>query len=159
MHVLLTPIDLTKWTFQSCPNTPATRQHIEAHTTLVLETKCHVFQCHIVRLSPNFAKRCWAMQANIWTLCNAKVITNKCGPHALGYKGIKKESCSTNNVEYEFWFCDDYIKHRVSDNKNKYVLDWLVVPNMWPVKICTNLSREEIGHLGAPIEGATFTLS
>ena len=46
--------------------------------------------------------------------------------------------------EYKFWFCPDDIKHCVSGSKNKYVLDWPIVPNTWPVKIGTKLSREEI---------------
>jgi hypothetical protein len=36
---------------------------------------------------------------------------------------------------YEFWFCPDDIKHCVSASKKKYVLDWPIVPKMWPVKI------------------------
>lgn len=39
-------------------------------------------------------------------------------------------------------FPDD-IKHCVSGSK-KYVLDWTILPNTWPVKIGTNLSKEEV---------------
>ena len=49
-----------------CPNTRATRQHIEesltfaehdvVHTTSVLETECLVSNWHIARLPPNSAK-------------------------------------------------------------------------------------------------------
>ena len=46
-------------------------------------------------------------------------------------------------MEYEFWFCHDDIKRCVTGNK-KYVLDWPVVPNIWLVKIGTNLSRHEV---------------
>ena len=35
-----------------------------------------------------------------------------------------QEGISLNNVEYEFWFCPDDIKHCVSGRKKKYVLDW-----------------------------------
>jgi hypothetical protein len=79
------------------------------------------------------------MQANTWTLCNAKFVTNKHGIHALAYKGIKRESCSTNNVEYKFWYCHNYIKRCVSGNKNHYVLDWAIVIDMWLVNIGSNL--------------------
>ena len=82
------------------------------------------------------------MQANTWTLRNAKIKPGKHGTLAPMYKGLKKYR-STNNVEYEFWFCHDDIKRCVSGNKKKYVLDWLVVPNIWHVKIVTNLSRQE----------------
>ena len=70
------------------------------------------------------------------------------------YKGLKKEFCSTNNVEYEFWFCLDDIKRCVSDTKKTYVLDWPTVPNTWPVKMGTNLSREEV----LALEDAEFQL-
>ena len=32
----------------------------------------------------------------------------------------------------------------MSGNNKKYVLDWPIVSNMWPVKIGTNLSRDEV---------------
>ena len=60
------------------------------------------------------------------------------------YKGLKKGFCSTNNVEYEFWFCHDVIKRCVSATKKKYVLDWTTLPNTWPMKMGTNLSREGV---------------
>ena len=55
-----------------------------------------------------------------------------------------KEFRSPNNVKYEFWFCPDDIRRVVTGNKEKYVLDWPIVPNTWPIKIGTNLSRKEI---------------
>ena len=119
-------------------------EHGMAHTTSMLETNCPSSHWHIARLPSNSAKRCWAMQANTGSLCNAKVGTSKHGTLAPTYKGLKKEYHSTNNVEYEFWFCHDDIKRCVSGNKKMYVLDWPVVPNTWPVKIGTNLSRQEV---------------
>jgi hypothetical protein len=119
-------------------------EHGVAHTTSVLETDCSSFHWHIARLPTNFAKRCWAMQANTGTLYNAKIGTGKHGTPTLMYKGLKKKYRSTNNVEYKFWFCLDDIKRCVSGNKKKYVLDWPVVPIIWPVKIGTNLSRQEV---------------
>ena len=32
----------------------------------------------------------------------------------------------------------------MSGNKKKYVLHWPIVPNTWPVKIGTDLLREEV---------------
>ena len=63
---------------------------------MVLETDCPCSDWHIAILPPNSAKRCWAMQTNTWTLCNAKVGTYKHGTPAPTYKGLKKENCSTN---------------------------------------------------------------
>ena len=77
-------------------------------------------------------------------MCNAKVGIGKHDTLAPTYKGLTKEFRSPNNVEYEFWFCHDDFKHCVSGSKNEYVLDWPIGPNTWPVKIGTNLSREEV---------------
>jgi hypothetical protein len=87
-------------------------------------------------------------------MCNAKVGTRKHDTSAPTYKGFKKKFRSPNNVEYEFWFCPDDIKCCVSGSKKKYVLDWPIVPNTWPVKIGTNLSREEV----LALEDARFQL-
>ena len=57
-------------------------------------------------------------------------------------------------MEYEFWYCFDDIKHFVSGRKKKYVLDWPIVPNTWPVKIVSNLSREKV----LALEDAGFQL-
>ena len=38
-------------------------------------------------------------------------------------QGFKEEYRSTNDVEHEFWVCLDDIKHCMSGNKKKYVLD------------------------------------
>ena len=81
----------------------------------------HTSQWHIARLPPNYAKKCWAMQANTWTLCNAKVRTNKHGIPTSTYKGTKKYNCSTNNVEYQFGLCLDNIKCCVN-GKEYYLL-------------------------------------
>src|ERR1700738_677584 len=85
-------------------------EHGVAHTTSVLEIDCSSSYWYIARLSPNSAKRCWAMQANTWTLCNAKVETCKHGTPAPTYKGLKKGYRFTSNVEYKFWFCLNDIK-------------------------------------------------
>ena len=92
-------------------------EHGVAHTISMLETDCSSSHWHIARLLANSAKRCWAMQANTRTLCNAKIGTGKHGTPTPMYKGLKEEYRSTNNVEYKFWFCLDDIKRCVSGNK------------------------------------------
>ena len=42
---------------------------------------------------------------------------------------------STNNLEYELWFCLNNIKHWVSGSKKKYVLNWPTIRSVWPVPI------------------------
>ena len=46
------------------------------------------------------------------------------------------------------------IKCYVSVNRTKYVLDWPIVPNMWLVKIGTNIFEEEM----VALEDAGFHL-
>lgn len=86
-------------------------KHDVIHITLVLETDYLASQQHITRLPPNTTKMCWAMQANTFILCNAKVGIGKHDIVAPTYKGLK-ELHSTNNVKYEFWLCLDNIKRR-----------------------------------------------
>ena len=50
------------------------------------------------------------METQIRALRNAKVGTNKHDSFAPTYRELKKEFCSTNNVEHEFWLCPDDIK-------------------------------------------------
>lgn len=77
-------------------------QHGVVHTKSVVNIYSHASKWHIARLPPTYAKRCWAMQANLRTLCNAKFGIGKHNVHAPTYKGMEKEFRSTNNVEYEF---------------------------------------------------------
>ena len=90
--------------------------HGVAHATCVLETDCLVSQWHIARLPPSLAKKCWTMQPNIGSLCNAKINIRRHDILAPTSKGLK-EFLSTNNVEHKFWFCPDDIKRCVSGNK------------------------------------------
>ena len=60
------------------------------------------------------------------------------------YKGLEKEFRFTNNAEYELWFCPNNIKHCMSGNEKKYMLNLPIALNMWQVQIGNNLSREEV---------------
>ena len=71
-------------------------------------------------------------------------LTNMAPLHLHTRDCRKSTSYSTNNVEYEFWYCYEDIKRCVNGKKKKYMLDWHVVPNTWPVKIGTNISRQEV---------------
>lgn len=94
------------------------------------------------------------MQVIIRTLCNAKVGTSKCGNYAPTYK--EKKFSSTNSVEDGFWYDHDNVKSCVSNNKNEYVMDWPIGPNIWPLKGGINISREKVfGTSVHPIPTAT----
>jgi hypothetical protein len=118
--------------------------HGMVHTTSMLESDCFTIKWRIARISPSSAKRCWAIHTILETMYDAKVETGKHDTPTPTYKGLMKEFRSPNNVEYEFWYCLDDFKHCVSGSWTKYVLDWPMVTNTWPVKISTNLSREEV---------------
>ena len=104
---------------------------IGGHLSIFSTSQHHVFEI------------CWATHVNIGRLCNAKVGNGKHGTPATTYQGSKKKFHPTDNVEYKCCFCPADIKHCVNGNK-KYVLDWHLVPNMRPLKIGINLSREKV---------------
>jgi hypothetical protein len=54
----------------------------------------------------------------------------------------------------EFFFCNDDIEHYVKDTRRKWVQSRPDIPNIWPVKIETNLSKKEILDL----ESTSFQL-
>lgn len=84
-----------------CPNGRAKRacikesmnyvKHGKAHTTSILESNCFASQWHVGRLPPSISKKCWAMQANIWILCNVEVGIGKHDIVAPTYKGLKNK--------------------------------------------------------------------
>jgi hypothetical protein len=80
--------------------------------------------------------------------CNVKVGSSKYDILAPTYKGLKKELRSTNNVEYEFWFCPDDIKRCISDTKKKYVLD---AQHLASEDVCQSIKRRGVGTGGRRI--------
>lgn len=114
-----------------------------AYTALVLQTNCHSSQWHI-KIATRLCQKMLGKQTNTWTLCNAKVINGKHDNYASTYKSMEKELCFINNVKHEFRFCPNDFKHCMCGNKNKYVLDWHIVPNIWPVKLAINFLKEEV---------------
>lgn len=123
------------------------KKHGVAHTTSVFETDCPPFHCHPT-LPPNLAKRCLPMHANTWTLCNAKVKTCQHGTPAPTYKGLQKELCSTNNVEYKFWLFVYGIKNCVNDNIGS--MQHPISSNMCPTNIDTSLSMKRCWQKRTP---------
>ena len=76
------------------------------------------------------------------------------GTPAPTYTGMKKEFRSNNHIPSNFWFCADDINRCVKGSKKKWVFDWPNLPKVWPVKVGTNLTREEVFAL----EDAWFQL-
>ena len=84
------------------------------------------------------------MQAHTNAKCDTRVAKGSHSTPAPTYFGKKKDYHTKKLVEVDFWFCADDIKHCVSGNKKAWVLDWPTVPPTWPVKLGTNLTREEV---------------
>ena len=95
-----------------CPNTKAKRAWIEeylnstkhgvTHITSKLETNCNfsigtLRDCHLT-----LPKRCWVLQANTWSLYNAKVGIDKHGAPASTYKGLKKTPPIMWSMSFDF---------------------------------------------------------
>jgi hypothetical protein len=87
------------------------------------------------------AKACFAQQVITKNNCEAIII-----------KGNKATAAPTYMVHYkkkmneviQFFFCNDDIERCVKGTKWRWVKSRPDVPNVWPVKIDTNLSRKEI---------------
>ena len=124
------------------------------HTTCVLETDCDTSTWHIARLPARSRRRCQALQANTNAKCDTRVARGLHGTPAPTYFGKKRDYHTKKSVEVDFWFCTDDIKRCVSGNKKAWILDWPAIPRTWPVKVGTNLSREEVFAL----EDAGFQL-
>jgi hypothetical protein len=60
------------------------------------------------------------------------------------YTGIMEHHQKKTDKVMEFFFCNDDIERCVKGTKRRWVKSRPDVPNVWPVKIGTNLSRKEI---------------
>ena len=83
------------------------------------------------------------LQAIIGTMCNAKVGFGKHSTPASTYKGLMKEFLlsTMGNMNFGFALTTSSV---VCVAVWKNVLNWPIVPNTWPVKISTNLSKNEV---------------
>ena len=97
-----------------------------------------------MKVATQLCQKMLGKQTNTWTLCNAKVRNGKHDNYASMYKSMEKKFRFINDVEYEFWFCPNNFKHCMFGSKNKYVLDWPIEPNIWPVRLATNFLKEEV---------------
>ena len=118
--------------------------HAVQHTTCVLETDCDTSKWYIARLPTRSRRRCQALQANTNAKCDTRVAKRLYGTPAPTYFGKKRDYHTKKSVEVDLWFCADGIKRCVSRNKKAWVLDWLAIPPTWPIKLGTNLTREEV---------------
>ena len=145
-------------------NTRSTRARVEEalsdptlgvqHTTSILETHCDHTKWHIARLPARSARKCQALQCGTNDKCDTRIGKGVHGTPAPTYSGPKRDFHTKKSVEAEYWFCPDDINRCVKGSKKPFVLHWPAVPQSWPVKIGTTLTRQEVLDL----EDAGFQL-
>ena len=113
------------------------------HVTVAFESDCDTSKWHIARISHKSNARCQAQQHGSNIKCTSKIAKGKKGTPAPTYRGRKEEYRSKREVVADFWFCPDDIIRCVKGTKQRWVLDWPEVPEIWPILSGTNLSREE----------------
>ena len=124
------------------------------YVTTVQETACDETQWHIARLPKTSAKACFAQQAITKKKCIAKIVQDGKSTAAPTYTGMM-DSYKKNKLErMQFFFCNDDIDRCVKGTKRKWVKSRLEVPEVWPMKMGTNLNQKEI----LALEKACFQL-
>jgi hypothetical protein len=136
------------------PTHKPTQQLDRYHVTAVEETTCNPSEWHIARLQKTSAKACFAQQANTKKKCIARIVQDGKSTAAPTYTGLMDNYKKNRKESMQFFFCNDDIERCVKGTKRKWVVSRPAVPEVWPVKLGTNLSCKEILSL----ENAGFRL-
>jgi len=131
---------------QVIPPTPQTK--------VVLESVCDEKEWHIARLPKTSSKACFAQHATTKKKCVAKIVQDNKSTAAPTYTGMMKNYKRTT-VDMQFFFCNSDIERCVKGSIRKWVLSKPRVPEIWPVKFGTNLTRQEV----LALEDAGFCLA
>jgi hypothetical protein len=123
--------------------------------TAIHETAYKEIEWHIARLPKTSAKACFAHQAITKKNCEAKIMQGTTPTVAPTYTRLMEHHQKKKDKIMEFFFCNDDIERCVKGTKRRWMKSRPDVPNVWPMKIGTNLSRKEILDL----EHAGFQLS
>jgi hypothetical protein len=114
------------------------------HVTAIHETACKETEWHIARLLKISAKACFAQQAITKKNCKAKIMQSNMATATPTYTEVMEYHQKKMDKVMEFFFCNDDIERCVKGTKRRWVKSRPDIPNVWPVKIGTNLSRKEI---------------
>jgi hypothetical protein len=123
--------------------------------TTVHETTCKETEWYIARLPKTSTKACFAQQAITKKKCKAKIVQGNKPTAAPTYTSVMRNPHKKRPEVMEFFFCNDDIERCVKGTKRKWVQSRPDIPSIWPVKIGTNLSKNEILDL----ENVGFQLS
>jgi hypothetical protein len=115
--------------------------------TAINESACQETEWYISRLPKTSAKACFAQQAITKKNCKARIVQGNTATAAPTYTGIMEHYQKKMDKVMEFFFYNDDIEGCVKGTKRRWVKSKPDVPNVWPVKIGTNLSKKEILEL------------
>ena len=136
------------------PTQDAPQQVDRYHVTAVEETLCNPAQWHIARLPKTSAKACFALQAITKKKCVARSVQDGKSTVAPTYSGLMDNYRKKRLDPREFFFCRDNIERCVKGTRRRWVVSVPPIPEVWPVKLGTNLTCKEILSL----ENAGFRL-
>jgi hypothetical protein len=125
-----------------------------SHVTAIHETTCKETEWHIARLPKTLAKACFAQQSITKKKCEAKIVQGNKPTATPTYTGVMLHAHKKKPEVMEFFFCNDDIECCVKGTRRKWVQSRPDIPSIWPVKIGTNFSTNEILDL----ESAGFQL-
>jgi hypothetical protein len=114
------------------------------HVTAVHETACKETEWHIARLPKTSAKACFAQQAITKNKCEAKIVQGNKSTTVPTYTGVMQNGQKKKPQVMQFFFCNNDIERCVKGTKRKWVQSRPDIPNIWLVKIGTNLSTKEV---------------
>jgi hypothetical protein len=80
--------------------------------------------------------------------CNAKIAKYKRPTAAPTFTGIQKLFKCKGTEEKQFWFCPNDVNGCVS-TRSRWILYYPPIPDIWPIKVGTNLSQVEVEGLEA----------
>ena len=130
------------------------------HVSCVQETRVNVKEWHIARLAKNSGKCCWAQRAVTKKKCSERIVRGAKPTPAPTYTGLWHNTRKNLQVSEEFYFCSDDIERCVKGSRRKWVVPYSrqqerpTIPDVWPVKLGTNLKQSEI----LALEAAGFQL-
>ena len=137
------------------PNTRSTKAHIEksfkydenvvSHTTTVLELEFLESRCYISRMLYTFNKDCQALQVN------TRHRKNTYGIPTPTCTNMKNDYHSSNQSPLNFWF---FVQMTLINAWKGARKNWTNFLKVWPMKVGTNLTWEEVFAL----EDASFQL-
>jgi hypothetical protein len=125
------------------------------HVNVVEETKVDVKEWHISRLPKTSAKCCWAQRAVTKKKCTEIIVRGANLTSAPTYTGVWTNIRKNLFERTKFFFCSDDIDRCVKGTRRKWVAkhsadhEMPPIPEVWPVKLVTNLKPTEILALEA----------